>query len=101
MPFYTQKPIPEEIIDTRLNTFVPVIASYNTKGQCKPLYFQFTYPDGQTEAIAIDRVISVDCTSVYGAIYHCAVTICDCRRYVDLFYHYKPHRWTIKKWSGG
>lgn len=95
MPFYTP-PIESESIEIPENTCVPVIASYNTQGQCRPLYFQYACPDGTLRTISIDKVLSVTDTRIFGLSYHCAVTVDNCRRYVDLFYHTKPAKWTIK-----
>lgn len=98
MPFYTPEPTRQEIIDTGLHMFVPVIASYNTQGKCRPLYFEYRHPDGVAETCHVDKVISCDHTGIFGSSYRCAVTVCGCRKYVELYYHSDSGRWTIHKW---
>lgn len=97
MPFYTPEPVEKEIINLHENLCIPVIASYNPLGECRPLYFQLQNDDGSNNTISIDKVLSSKKNSIFGMIYHCAVTIAGCRQYVTMHYHCQSGQWSVKK----
>lgn len=75
--------------------FVPVIASYNIAGQCRPLYFRFQYRDGTYSDIAIDRVLSSR-PSLSSIFFTCDVTIGEVKTQVILQLHRKDNKWSIQ-----
>lgn len=95
MPFYKPDVEEKEVISLSENLCVHVIVSYNPLGECRPLYFQLQDIDGGNNTVPIDKVLSVKKNSIFGFIYHCAVTISGHRQYVDLFYHRQSSQWTI------
>lgn len=56
MPFHQEIHKPKYKLDLEKNRYVPVIASFDADGNCKPLYFRYTNPDDTSEKVAIDRV---------------------------------------------
>lgn len=71
---------------------VPVIASFNQKGDMIPLYFS-------TEGIRlkIDNVKWISKRKAWGLQYRCEITIQDRLEVIDLFYYDTMHLWTMKK----
>lgn len=95
MAFYQSEPAQAQQEDTAAHLiFVPVIASYNSSGQCRPLYFRFQYQDGTYSDIAIDRVLS--CQSRLASIFFtCSVTVGEVKTQVVLQFHRKENKWSI------
>lgn len=96
MPFIYTDPFCNDILDVSKNTVVPVICSYNTKGECRPICFRYTFPNGDTEKVSIDRIECSKPNSVFGTIYKCLVTVAGAQRYVYLYYHDKTHTWSLR-----
>jgi hypothetical protein len=86
MPFLNNSPKPTFKIDLDKNKYVPVIASYDTEGNCKPLYFRYNNPDGTSEKISVDRVEKAVNNSLFGINYYCVVTINEIQMMVVLFH---------------
>ncbi len=84
---------PTELEGSRFH-FVPVIASFNSAGECRPLYFRFVYPDGTYTDIAIDKVISFHSAPMFPS-YVCLITIGDTRTQVTLRFHSRENRWSV------
>lgn len=73
---------------------VPVIASFNGKGDCVPLYFRYIFYDGSFTDIQIERIIEVRKASPH-AFYICYVTTYDIRRKIDLVHNRSQGTWTL------
>lgn len=96
MPFF-QKPKSQKIqIDTEKNKFVPVIVSYDTNGNCKPIYFRYIHNTGESETIKIDYVNYSKPNSFYGMYYYCFVTIQEVQLPIVLFHIYESNRWALR-----
>lgn len=96
MPFICTDPFYSDTLDVSKNTAIPVICSYNSKGECKPLCFRYTYENGDSEKVTIDRIEYSKPNSCFGTIYRCIVTINNAQRYVSLYYHDKTHTWSLR-----
>ncbi len=96
MAFTQSEPVQAKQEDTACHLiFVPVIASYNSSGQCRPLYFRFQYQDGTYSDIAIDRVLS--CRSCLASLFFtCDVTVGEVKTQVILQFHRKENKWSIR-----
>lgn len=95
MPF-TYTDMISDTLDVSQNTVIPVICSYNTKGECRPICFRYTYLNGDTEKVTIDRIEYSKPNSVFGTIYRCVVTVAGAQRYVSLYFHDKTHTWSLR-----
>jgi len=96
MPFFDNTPKATFKLDLNRNKYVPVIASYDTEGNCKPLYFRYTYPNGASEKIAIDRIEKTMNNSFFGINYYCIVTINDIQMLVVLYHAKEDNRWALR-----
>lgn len=96
MPFICTDPFATDTLDVSQNTAIPVICSYNSQGECKPLCFRYTYENGDTEKVSIDRIEYSKHNSVFGTIYRCLVTVAGSQRYVSLYYHDKTRTWSLR-----
>lgn len=96
MPFYEPEPIPCEAIDPALNMFVPVIASYNAEGECRPLYFRYISQDGAYHDISVSRVLTKKQNSVFGTIYQCEYMDHGYRKEVALYFHRRENKWSLR-----
>lgn len=96
MPFINNTPKQKFSLDLEKNKYVPVIASYDTKGNCRPLYFRYNHPDGTSEKIAIDRIEKIMPNSLFGFNYYCIVTINDMQMMVVLFHSNDDHKWALR-----
>ena len=85
-----------DTLDVSQNTVIPVICSYNTKGECRPICFRYTFQNGDTEKVSIDRIEYSKPNSVFGTIYCCLVTVAGAQRYVYLYYHDKTRTWSLR-----
>ncbi len=95
MSFNTVKSIPKEYIDLSYNRTLPVIASFNVRGDCVPVYFRYTFADGTYTDIAIDRVSIMD-KRFRQTIYECIITANDIRQKVTLTYFREDGLWVLK-----
>ena len=73
---------------------VPVIASFNEKGDCVPLYFRYIFYDGSFTDIPIDRIIEKRTTTAH-TFYTCYVNTYDIRRKIDLVHNRSKGTWTL------
>jgi hypothetical protein len=96
MPFFNNTPKPTFKLDLDKNKYVPVIASYDTEGNCRPLYFRYNNPDGTSEKIPIDRVEKVMPNSLFGFNYYCVVTINEIQMMVVLFHSNEDYKWALR-----
>lgn len=92
--YYNLKERPLKI---KNNCLVPVIASFNSEGKCLPLYFRYTYADGQTIPIHIDKVLFSKPNACYGTIYCCQILVCRHKQIVYLFYHDEQRKWYLRQ----
>ena len=95
MPFYIDRPCPKETIDLSYNRTLPVIASFNARGDCVPIYFRYIFSDGTYTNIAIDRVVNID-KRFRQTTYICDVTANDTRQKVTLTYFREDGLWALK-----
>ncbi|MBU5333572.1 hypothetical protein KQI61_15340 [Anaerocolumna aminovalerica] len=96
MPFFDNTPRATFKLDLKRNKYVPVIASFDTEGHCKPLYFRYTYPDGSSEKVAIDRVEKSENSSLFGINYYCVITINEMQMMVVLYYGKEDNKWALR-----
>ncbi len=96
MPFICTDPFATDTLDVSNNTVIPMICSYNTNGECKPICFRYTHVNGDTEKVTIDRIEYSKPNSVFGTIYRCLVTVAGSQRYVSLYYHDKTRTWSLR-----
>ena len=96
MPFFNSEPKRSFKLDLTKNKYVPVIASYDTEGNCKPLYFRYAYLDDMSETVAIDRVEKVVPVSFYGVNYYCVVTIQDTQMMIVLYFLKEENKWALR-----
>lgn len=97
MPYFNTDPIARpNPIDTSSNTIVPVICSYSTTGECKPLYFSYPEKTGEFIRVKIDRVESTKPNSIFGMIYTCIVTIQDTQQKVYLYFLKDFNQWSLR-----
>ena len=96
MPFVDNAPKPTLKLDLDKNKFVPVIASFDSEGNCKPIYFRYLYPDGTSEKICIDRIEKWEKDRLFGMNYHCIVTISNIQMKVVLFHIKEDNRWALR-----
>ena len=96
MPFYEQEPIKRETINPSTNTIVPVIASYNAEGDCMPLYFRYSNPDGTYHDVAVTRVISKKPNSTFGTIYFCEAAVNGRCIPIALYFHRSENKWSLR-----
>lgn len=50
---------PKEYIDLSSRRYVPVIASFNVKGDCVPLYFRYIFADDSYTDIPLDELLKL------------------------------------------
>ncbi len=79
-------------LSARIN--VPVIASFNTKGDCIPLYFRYIFPDDSYTDFSIDRIIETKRGS-RKTTYICEVTVYDIRHTIKLVHFLDQELWAI------
>lgn len=96
MPCHDPKPVQYGTYNTALDTVVPVIASYNVKGECMPLYFRHTNSDGSYSDIPICKVADIKQNSIFGTIYQCEYIDQGCRRKINLYFHRKENKWSMR-----
>ncbi|WP_367566893.1 hypothetical protein [Lacrimispora sp.] len=84
-----------EYIDLSFMRTVPVIASFNARGDCVPVYFRYIFSDGTYSDIAIDRVIMTD-KRFRQTCYVCDVTVNDARQRVTFTYFRDDGMWALK-----
>jgi len=75
-----------------------VIASFNSAGKIKPLYFQYKDPYGDGNNIKIDRVLSCKEKNHDGhpvILYSCTAIVQDKRMQCSLLYHVPEHYWEL------
>lgn len=78
------------------NTQVPVIASFDCQGNCRPLYFGIVGEDGEKVNISIDKVEVARPFMDYGIKYICLITVQDKQVYTQLFYNTREQKWYIR-----
>lgn len=81
-------------IDLSVKKKVSVIASFNEKGDCVPLYFRYVFHDGSYTDIQIERIIETRRAAPH-TFYTCYVTTYDIRRKIDLVHHRDEGTWTL------
>ena len=81
-------------IDLSVKKDVSVIASFNEKGDCVPLYFRYTFFDGSFTDIQIDRIIEVRRASP-KTYYSCYVTTYDIRHQIKLVHNREQGTWSL------
>jgi hypothetical protein len=96
MPFFSSTPKSTFKLDLKRNKYVPVIASFDAEGHCKPLYFRYTYPDGSSEKVAIDRVEKFENNRLFGIKYYCVITLNNIQMIVILLYMKEDNRWALR-----
>ncbi len=84
----------QKYIDLSSSRKVPVIASFDVKGDCIPLYFRYNFEDGTYTDISIDRIIKTEKGSSKTA-YTCYVTTYDIRRTIKIVYFKEQGFWAI------
>ena len=89
------KPRRNEYIDLSFMRTVPVIASFNIRGDCVPLYFRYIFSDGTYTDIAIDRIADID-KRFRQTTYICDVTINDMHKKVTLTHFRDDGMWSLK-----
>ena len=92
MPFIDRYCVYEDTLDVTNNVIVPVICSYNTQGECKPICFRY-----DNEKVMIDRVEYSKPNSIFGMIYRCLVTVSGTQKYISLYFNDKTHQWSLRK----
>jgi hypothetical protein len=96
MPFFDNKPKPTYKLDLDKNKYVPVIASYDAEGNCKPLYFRYINQDGTSEKISVDRVEKAVNNSLFGMNYYCVITINEVQMMVILYHANDDNKWALR-----
>jgi hypothetical protein len=93
MAFQIQKPEKEKIEFTN-QTNIPVIVSFSTYGEMRPLWFQV----GDIK-VKIDRVYSSKDVSIFGQKFDCGVVVNDREQRIELTYYRRENVWTIKNFK--
>ena len=81
-------------IDLSVKKKVPVIASFNEKGDCVPLYFRYVFHDGSFTDIQIDRIDEMRRASP-KTYYFCYVTTYDVRHRIKLVHNRERGTWSL------
>ena len=95
MPFIQKTLYSASNVDTDHNVYVPVICSYNTSGDCRPIYFSYD-EDGTTNKIKIDKIEYSEKNSIFGYIYHCQVIINDHTKQIKLYFFKDLNKWSLR-----
>ncbi|MDR0925441.1 MAG: hypothetical protein LBN31_13945 [Hungatella sp.] len=94
MSFYTAKPRQKEYIDLSSKRALPVIASFNVRGDCVPLYLRYIFSDDTYTDISIDRIIEMNRGSS-RTTYVCYVTTYDIRHTIKLVHYRDQGIWAL------
>lgn len=77
---------------TKKHITVPVIASFNNKGEMIPIYFSV-----EGLRIRIDKILWHSENYVWGNQYHCQVCISEHMETIDLFFFRARNVWTLQR----
>ena len=93
MPFYNPPKDIEEKIDDTVETIIPVIASFNSDGGIKPLYFRYQDKDITVTSVHYCRPYPIKIT--FKLVFKCSAVLDNYLRDVQITYWIKERVWTL------